>query len=271
MNNIEVEAVDSVAMPITARPMRKDYDVLLTYGDIHIPHQHEKAGQILLEIMRDIQPDIIVDGGDLICADCLSTYPKDHDDLVGLQGELDEAIKWLDAVRAASPGAKRFILRDNHFWGRLEKKKKGEYWLEGLKCIDADHLLKLSEFGWESMEHYDWKDRITFCHGDDKNGSQDCPVNRSRKMSQNTGKTVVRFHSHVTGMEVRKQAGKEQMAIQMGCMQDVHNTKYVRYANYANWTQSAGLFYLSKETDSFFFVPIFFIDGKAILNGKIYG
>ena len=256
---------------VTSASLRDEYDILLTYGDVHIPNQHAQLMTLLLEIIKDVEPDILVDGGDIICADCLSTYPKVHDDLVGLQEELNAAIKWLEAVQSVTPRTRRIILRDNHFWGRLEKKKKGEYWLEGLEAVNADALLKLKDFGFESIDCYNWKDRILFVHGDDKSGSSECPVNRSRKMSQMAGKTIVRFHSHVTGIEMNRKAGVDHMAIQMGTFQDPNNASYLRYPNMTNWTHSAGVFYLSKTTDHFMFVPILFVDGRAIFNGKIYG
>jgi len=247
-----------------------NYDVMFVYGDIHIPDQHDDLGAILLRIIEDVKPTIILDGGDIICADCLSTYPKAHDELVGLQEELDAATRWFAAVQKVSVGARRIILRDNHFWGRLKKKKKGEYWLERLRAVDGDALLKLDQYGWESMDLYSWKDRIMFIHGDDKQGSSDCPVNRSRKMTQMSGKTIVRFHTHVSGVEMHKHAGQEQFAIQMGTFQDPGKASYLRYPNLTNWTHSAGIFYLSKVSDHFLYVPIFFVGGVAIVNGKLY-
>lgn len=267
---LERQRTRKKVMPRPAGNPRDDYDILLAYGDLHLPQQHADFCRILLEIIKDTQPSIILDGGDVICADCLSTYPKKHMELVGLQEEIDEAGRWFASVRDCAPHARKIMLRDNHFWGRLENKKKGEYWLEKLEAVDADELLNLKKYGWEPHDTWDWRGRIQFIHGDDKAGSSECPVNRVRKMSRNAGKTIVRFHTHVTGIEVGKQAGVDQLAIQLGTFEDPKKASYIRYPNLSNWTTSAGLFYLAKQGDSFLFVPILFIDGRTVLNGKVY-
>jgi len=255
-----------------AKSIRDDYRILFTYGDIHIPRHDKKACNLLLEIIQDIEPDTILDGGDIICADCLSMYPKNSYQLTGLQYELDLAFNWMTQVNAAAPAARKILLKDNHFWRRLESKKKGELWLEDLDATDGAKLLKLEELGWEAMKEYVWKNTIFFMHGDDKNGSGDCPSNRVRKLVQTNGISVVRYHTHVTGVEIHKHMRGELFAIQLGTFEDIdHKDNYMKHPVTSNWSASAGIFYLPKVGNNFLYQPVLFRYGKAIVNGKIYG
>lgn len=250
--------------------VRDEFDVLFAMGDLHIPRHNVEAVDKVVALLDDLQPDIFLDGGDIICADCLSTYPKSHRQLVGLQDEIDEAKVWMGRINRVIPKAMKVMLKDNHFWRRLEDRKKGAVWLEDLNATKPETLLKLDEIGWKAVIKYQWKDTLVFIHGDDKNGSQDCPVNRSRKMVQLSGMSVVRFHSHVTGYEVSRHMGKEHCAIQMGAFEDTNLNDYMKHPEMSNWTTSCGVFYLSKTSDEFHYVPIVFKSGRFIFNGKVY-
>lgn len=254
-----------------AQSIKDNFNILLTYGDLHIPHEDHHLCNALLDIISDVDPDIILDGGDIIDADCLSSYPKSHAQLVGLQHDLDQSFTWLTQVNAAAPNARKIMLKDNHFWRRLERKKKGEVWLEQLRAVNGEHLLRLDELGWEAMLTFKWKDKIMFIHGDDKSGSGDCPVNRTRKLVQQNGMTMVRFHTHVTGVELHRHVDDIHFAIQLGTFEDSSKVSYMKHPEMSNRSTSLGLFYLPKHGHEFQFVPIFFRRGKAIFNGRIYG
>jgi len=260
-------------MGINGKAVKEHYHVLIAYGDLHIPRNNRGYQRILLDIISDVQPDVVLDGGDIICADCLSKYLKKHSQLVGLQEELDEAYMWMVSINSTVPSARKIMLRDNHFWRRLEDKKKGELWLESLKAAGGRQLLRLEELGWEDMVEYQWRDQLLFVHGDDKAGSQDCPVNRTRNMVRNTGLSIVRFHSHTSGVEVRRHMSKEHMAIQLGAFEDLdHPDIYMKHPKLSNWSTSFGVFYLPREKgEDFQFEPIFFRGGKAVFNGRVYG
>jgi len=255
-----------------ARSLRDDYYVLVTYGDIHLPRHDRSLCNILLDIIADQSPDVIIDGGDVICADCLSLYPKKKEQLTGLQYELDLAFNWMTQVNSAAPAARKILLQDNHFWRRLENKKKGEYWLEDLEATDGANLLRLDELHWEPMIEYLWKNTILFMHGDDKEGSGDCPANRVRKLVQSNGLSVVRYHTHVSGIEIHRHMKKELFAIQLGSFEDLgHKDNYMKHPITSNWSASIGIFYLSKKDSEFLYNPVLFRNGKAVVDGKIYG
>lgn len=260
-------------MKIKKTPIKKSHDILIAYGDRHVPHQNIHYENILLEIISDISPDIIIEGGDMISADCLSTYPKKSYQMRGLQDELDEDYRWRERVNAVSKSSEKIILKDNHFFRRLEDRKRETLWLEDLRALNAETILKCNELGWELVSDYDWKSKILFIHGDEGgSGSQKCPVNKVRELRKELGCTVVRFHSHVSGYEAwSDRNGDVSYAIQLGCFEEVNKATYIRHKKMVPWTASAGVFYLSKTDEKFLFEPITFSSGKAVYNGTLYG
>ena len=260
-------------MAVKKTPIIKSHDILIAYGDRHAPHQDKHLEDILLEIIRDVKPDIIVEGGDMISADCLSNYPKKSYQMAGLQAELDEDYRWRKRVNAAaSKHTRKIILKDNHFFRRLEDRKRETLWLEDLRSLNAEAILRCEELGWDLVSEYEWKDRILFLHGDEGGpGSQKCPVNKVREMKREFGCSVVRFHSHVTGFEAwRDRKDQVMYGIQLGTFEAIDKTTYIRHKRMVPWTASAGIFYLSKTSDEFMFEPITFSGGKATFNGVLY-
>lgn len=261
-------------MITTVSDIRKTHDVLIAYGDRHVPHTNKHLENILFEIIKEVKPTHILDGGDMISADCLSNFPKRSYQLGGLQEEIDEDYKWRMKVNSVAKSAKKIILKDNHFFRRLEDKKKESIWLEDLRELNAETILKCKELGWNLVTEYDWKDQILFVHGDDDTkgeGSQDRPSNKIRMLRSKLGGTVVRFHSHTTAIEAfRGKKGETCYAIQLGTFEDVSSAGYIKHQSMCNWTTSAGVFYLSKTDDTFLFQPILFSKNKAVFNGKLY-
>ena len=259
-------------MAIKKTPVKKSHDILIAYGDRHAPHQDQHLEDILLEIIRDVKPDIILEGGDMISADCLSTYPKKSYQMVGLQGELDEDYRWRKRINQASPDSEKILLKDNHFFRRLEDRKRESLWMEDLRSLNAEAILRCEELGWQLVPDYDWKSRILFLHGDEGGqGSQKCPVNKVRELKHSMGCSIVRFHSHVTGFEAwRDRQDVVSYGIQLGTFEAVDKTTYIRHKKMVTWTASAGVFYLDKTSDHFLFEPITFSGKKAVFNGVLY-
>lgn len=252
------------------RGVSKNYEVLLAYGDLHFNKEDPGLVSILRNIITDLQPDIILDGGDLVDGASISEYRKKPVDLASLQQEINRAIAWQRTLKVLVPNARCIMLDDNHFWERLKRKKMDEPWAEGLECLSGETLLAVEQTGWEATDVFVWKNRVMFLHGDDRKGSVECPSNLVRKMVGKTGMTLVRFHTHVTGFEVHNLYQRECLGIQLGSFESPRSAGYLRYTNIHNWSTSAGIFYLSRTDDSFLFVPIIVIDRHAAVNGMIY-
>ena len=251
-----------------------DFRVLLAYGDIHRPNHDEKAVGSLMKLIRDVKPDIVIDGGDMISATCLSGFRKGAGDLTGLQAELDADFEWRSEINSIVPNAEKVILRDNHFWRRLEDSKKDIHWAEDLKSLQPEALLRLGECKWTLTRSWKWHNILMFIHGDEKGGymsSCDNPVNKVRRMVKSSKISIVRFHSHTTGIEMhRAHTGHPYFALQLGTFEDPDKAGYIEQPDMSNWTTSAAIFYLHKNLPLFIPVPIFFIEGMTIFNGKLY-
>lgn len=252
------------------KDIRKEYDILLAYGDLHIPNTNQRAANILLDVIDYIQPDIILDGGDIITADCLSEYNKRHSQLIGLQSELNAAHAWLESTQNIVPKAKKILLQDNHFYRRLYDKMTREVWAEDLDSLQPDNLLRLKDFGWSSAKEYNYNDVLLFIHGDDSSGSSAAPVNRVRKLVSMNGISVVAFHSHTTGIEIYNHYNSTQAGIQLGTFEDINKAGYIKHPALANWTHSFGVFYINKKRTEFFFDLCYFINDKCVVNGRVF-
>jgi hypothetical protein len=251
--------------------IRSGYDVMLTYGDLHLPTaDFDKLG-VLTDIIADLQPDIILDGGDFLDGDSISNFNKSYEQLASLQDELELWQRWANKINNISPHSKKIVLKDNHFCKRLETLFTSEYWACKLTALNPVSLLKLDELGWDMVNEYVWKDSIMFLHGDGVGGGTSrCPVNKSRAMVKDVGYSVVKYHSHSTGFEVIEQTSSDKMAIQIGTFQSTQKAAYIKHAKTANWSTSAGIFYLSKTDNDYQFVPIIFLNNRTTVNGKLY-
>jgi len=250
-------------------------DVLFAFGDHHIPFNDIILDRILLSLIEEVSPTILLDGGDAISADQLSTYRKKSFQLTGLQNELDADYAWRKLLAKAAPKAKtKLLLRDNHFIRRLEDVKCDAHWAEDLRSLDPEELLRVNELGWKLVKKWCWRETLLFLHGDDKNPSYQAasgnPVNRARNMMTKARISVVRFHSHTTGIEMHcDYHGDTKFAVQLGTFQDRARINYMVQPELANWTSSAAVFHLMKNR-TFFVEPIFFVGQQCVFRGKLY-
>ena len=254
---------------------RDEFDILFTFGDRHVPYHCEKTDKMILEMLEDVDPDIIIDGGDMISTDCLSKFKKTHAQMLGAAFEFQIDYIWRQQIQQVSPNSRKYILKDNHFIRRLDDfiQKTENYWLAELQELSPKSLLKLDDVDWKLVDSYNWKEEILFLHGDGPGmgGSARCPVNKSRALVKDAAVSIVKFHSHSTGFEVIRQSGKTRLAVQIGTIMALDKVSYSKHPELFNGSQSMGLFYLHKETNEFHYSPVVIMDSdRSMLNGKIY-
>jgi len=263
----------SSSSPANSGRYPEGYLRLVAFGDRHFPHTLECSDRIILRLIEDLQPHFIVDGGDPICAAQLSSFPKTHAELIGLQNELDGDFSWRKSIAKVSPDSQKILLRDNHFTKRLMKRISENPWLEDLRFMSEDSMFSAKELGWQILSRWIWKDLLMFIHGDGQGvSSPRLPVNRARAMVKDHGISVVRFHSHCTGFELhRRHDGNLLHAIQLGCLEDPEEVSYIDHPQINNWTHSLGVFYLSEKPPyHFFFVPCIISHSRCIFNNTVY-
>lgn len=257
--------------------LRSEYHVLFAFGDRHIPHHDPAIDSLILSVIEDVQPDIIIDGGDMISADCLSRFPKTCEQKVGLQEELDKDQEWRCRIDKVSPHSSKIILIDNHFCRRLDDfcKKDDNHWLSGMRGMTMESMLNVSQYNWELVNEWTWNDRLMFIHGDGHgvSGTSKCPANKVRQNVRQAMMSVVQFHSHATGFEFIRSGKHHHIAVQLGTTMDLEKVDYVKHNSLGNTTNSVGLFYLPKahvEEQTPTFSAGLIMGGRTILNGRIY-
>lgn len=257
--------------------MSKNWYKILVFGDRHARTNDLRLDEILFEIIEDSKNQLrfIVDLGDGINADCISNFDKSHDQLIGLQNEFDDDYNFRQKINKISPSSHKILLKCNHFTSRFEKLKSREYWMYDLVSMEQENLFRLKELGWELKNEWVWgKNKILFIHGNGLLGigSQKNPVNEVRNLTKENNITIVKGHSHTTGLEVHRKFGKIFKSIQIGTLYDLRKSpSYIKSGNYlSNWTNSIGMFYCKSDGQKFFYTPIIFDDGETFFEGKHY-
>lgn len=263
------EKVKSIIDP----EFRKKFDVLFCFGDRHYPHHDEKTDSIVLQLISDLKPDIVIDGGDMIDAHAISVFAKSPESSRGIADQIKGDKTWRSKINAIVPGAKKIVLYDNHFCRRLDDflKRPDTWWLSEFNCMSIDNLFQFSDTSWELLDDWIWKDKFMFMHGDADGGCSIAnPVNKARNMVKRRGIGIVRWHSHGTGVELVNQFHGPLHAIQMGIIMDPEKTEYVRHKAVMEATQSVGVFYLSKQTNDYYFDLIPIVNHKAAYMFREY-
>lgn len=255
---------------VNSNDARKDFDVVFLYGDMHIPYENIACRNIMLSIINKVEPNILISGGDDIDGESVSMYDKYTSEEDTLQRDLDAFYHFSSVINSRFPKMKKIYLKDNHLYERLEKHKKLNRWMQSMHIFDFESLIRAKEYGWNVMNEFIWKDTILVTHGHEEKGSTDNPVNTVRGNFKRNGYSIIRFHSHVTGIELHNHCGNTAMAVQLGTFQDISKAKYIKSKERSNWTTSAGVLYLSKTSNDFFFEPILFFNNEAVFRGSYY-
>lgn len=228
------------------------YRTVVAYGDRHYPFHSPVNDALLIELIKLVKPSVIIDGGDGVDASCLGRYPKDPDELTGLQAQLDGDYRFRDRINKAAPTSAKILLSSNHFDRRLADRKKDSPWTRDLRSLEATNLLRLNELGWELRNEvvYGRFPATMFIHGDGNAeiAAAKAPVNAARSLSITNMASVVRFHSHTSGIEYFSRFGEGVFALQVGCLCNIEQAShYTKHKVLNNWTNSIAVLRLTKD------------------------
>jgi len=137
---------------------------VLDYCDLHIPREDKGCRELLLKFAKALQPDLIVDKGDLLNNEAVSKFPKDPTKTPTIMQELIAGREWLYQITEACPKAKKKIILGNHDW-RLIKQCWEHPELVGL--LDVKKELHLAQLGWEVFDYglaFEFRNFV-FTHG----------------------------------------------------------------------------------------------------------
>ena len=136
----------------------------LDYCDLHIPREDKDCTKLLLKFAKALQPDMLVDKGDLLNFESISKFPKDPENTPTIMQEIIAAREWLYRITEACPKANKILILGNHDW-RVIKLCWEHPELVGL--IDIKKELHLDQLGWKVFDYglaFEFRNFV-FTHG----------------------------------------------------------------------------------------------------------
>lgn len=264
------------------------------YGSELDPFQDEAAIAVAMKIIRDINPDLIINLGDMLDFAEYSRFTQERAFVATVQPTLDRAHKYLAEQKQNAPRAKIVMLEGNHD-RRLEKNiLTNAAAAFGLRLANAPdswpvmsvpNLLRLDELGVEYVGAYPagqyWvNDRLVCIHGHKvrSSGSTAKAVADDERVSTIFGH-VHRIELHYKTVRVRD-GGRTNFAFTPGCLCRIDgatpSTKGSTdvqgrpVTNYENWQQGLAVIHYNEGDSPFAIEPIYIDHGRAIFRGKEY-
>lgn len=250
-----------------------------------IPFHDRRALDIGLQIVRDLQPDLVVMLGDLLDYAELSTKflrPADMNRMI--QPAINEAHWWLGRYSQAAPKSKKKIIQGNHEdrdWKYFAEAAPAFYDVsapgESAPMYSIENLLKLAQINWDLIPggygrgiFYAAPD-IQFLHGVRVAGKSGATA---EKVAKDLGEGLAVFgHIHraesATIDRPSRTGVKKATAFTPGCLCRIDG-EVPGHSLYQNWNQGLGLVeYVTGAKDAAT-THIKISNGEATYNGKKY-
>ncbi len=133
--------------------------------DLHIPYHHQKAIDIACQVIKDVKPDDVVFGGDVVDFFQLSRFNNDVSRAKTTQQELDEWYSVAKQIKSYASDANFYHLNGNHE-ARLYSWLCANPGLLSLDVLKLPSLLRLNELGIEHGRVINYLDnRLVILHG----------------------------------------------------------------------------------------------------------
>jgi len=238
----------------------------LIVPDVHVPFHNTGAWSLMLDVARDLQPETIVCIGDFMDFYAVSSHSKCPIRAAQLQQELEAGRRLRGELDAL--GAKRKVYLEGNHEDRLRRylhDKAPE--LFGL--VDVETLLALPDNGWEFVPY----------RSDIKIGAVHYTHDVGKTGRYSTFQTLDQYqhsvafgHSHRFSYVVEGNCtGEQKVAAQFGWLGDVEQIDYMARAKARkDWTLGFGVSYMDRQTGHTFFTPVPIVDGRCVVNGKLY-
>lgn len=289
--------------PSRRKPVERDHNVLLVFGDMQIdyrridddliPIHSEPSIQAMIQFARDLQPDELINLGDTVDLSSLSRFSKDSDHFYRTLGPSFQRIHDIYAqLRSDNPDAKITEVDSNHHKRLTDFVLKQVPDFYGVKQAGADpdeypvftypYLANLKHVGvnWVGgygAAEYQYKDDLTFIHGQFavSNGSTAAKLSKA-----NPDRNIIQGHKHSMELHYRTtRVGKYLAAMVVGalCRTDGVVPSYHSSINEVgnpvhyqeDWQQSLALVEDYGEGQyQFIHIPI--VDGKIQFRGREY-
>ena len=239
---------------------RKRFETFLWMGDQHVPYQDVKTNKMVLKFCKDLKPDTIILGGDVMDFYSVSSYDKDPSRANKLQKEIDKGIKYLEKVRSASSNSKIMYLEGNHE-NRLERYLKRHPELWDIKALKIPSLLELTELDIKYKQHYLHKNFL-FKHGDY------CNKYSSNKELEVEGINGMSGHSHRNQMFSKNTRAGYLAWYTVGHLSDEKMADYIK--GIPNWQQGIAVIHFKKNSKRYHVTQLPIVKNKLVYEGEEY-
>ena len=151
--------------------------------------------ELLYKFAKDLNPDIVVDAGDLLNGKSVSIHPKDPNATPTIRQEIDSTKEVLYKITEATENADHHWVMGNHDWWFIRHLWK---YPELVGFLDIKKELGVNELGWTTYDYGDSFDYqgFVFTHG--KKISQNSG-GTAKKMLDDFSRSGVNGHSHRGG------------------------------------------------------------------------
>lgn len=259
-------------------------EVTVVFPDTHIQakgrDRHDPAAiSVALQLTRDIDPDRIIQVGDLMNLECISSHNKNIQmgGIVNADGELisgdlsadyDMTNTFLDYFDEAAPHATdKVILEGNHdYWMWFYRNYHVPQPLRSAKVLQLPKMLKLQERGFKWVPYgtkasFYRVGKLDIIHGDYTNQYHAAKTINAR------GRNVMYGHTHEVQVHSQTNMNGLCRAWSIGCLRTLEAPFMRGRAN--SWSHAIAVIYTFPNGNfSVFIVDI--IDGVAYWDGKKY-
>ena len=139
----------------------------LIIPDVHLPFHDKLTLNSVYNLAKDLQPDIIVQLGDLIDCYALSNYSKDPNRLLTFQKEIDLAINFWKKLHQICPNSQKYYKLGNHE-RRFQNILYSNPQLSPLKALNLASLMDLDKYEVKMYDEHEkliFNDKLVITHG----------------------------------------------------------------------------------------------------------
>lgn len=193
----------------------------------------KKAFKLVLDIIKEIQPDHLFILGDFGEFHATTSHPKHPQVRALLKDELFEVYQGLKQVSEAAPNAKKHFIEGNHSFrvARYIQTKCPELF----DTIHLNELLKLDELGFE-FHRYGPNQLVKVAHAENLYARHEPYGSSPQASAKNAGVSLIHGHDHKLHRAPTTRAdGVELVSIGAGCLVNKNCKIYEYVKNRANW------------------------------------